>query len=73
MRIQETNQILNESKILRNANKGEMKPRGWRSSLRAIPGVLRDRRVQGWLVAGVIGVVGAMTLKNRTRDFVFRF
>lgn len=72
MRIQDTNAVLNEAKVLRKAARAhEGEVRTWASRLGSL---LRDRRVQPWLLGAAAGIVGAATLRaRRNRPFAFRF
>lgn len=76
MRIQDTNEILNESKIMRNQNDhdGNVISRKTRmnNKTQSLPPVLRDWRFH-LLVAGVItaGVTAAKVALDRRREFSF--
>jgi hypothetical protein len=73
MRIQETNEILNEARVMRHAHGNQddvTSKRSWKNTLRGwtsgVPGMLRDRRVQ-YGIAGVVAAAIGVATYNRTR------
>jgi hypothetical protein len=79
MRIQDTNKVLNETRIQRNATNHEEARRISTSRLyrfrKNLPSMLRSRSVQGGLIGAAAAVVAAttyfITRRNRS-EFSFR-
>jgi hypothetical protein len=74
MRIQETNDILNEARVLRRAHSQETGEFRNANRMRAFKNAMRSRSVQAGIVGGLAAIgVGLFLMNRRSRlDFDFR-